>query len=207
MLVALKNFPCENEEFLQGVKELNELVLYLNAIADFSENYVLDVSIARGLGYYTGIVYETNLKDLPELGSVCSGGRYDNLTQQYTKERISGVGASFGLDRLLAGMEKLGLLELSAAPAKLICMQVEPDCADYVIQTAAQLRASGLSVEVYPDFAKLKKQFQYAEKKNYQYALILGSAEKQSGLYNLKDLKTQQQHQLSSIAEICNFIS
>ena len=137
----------------------------------------IDSSIARGLDYYTGIVFETRLDDLEGIGSVCSGGRYDDLAQLYTKERLPGVGASLGLDRLLAAMEELKLVQKrsSTAPVFLPYFALER-LADY-LRLAARLRAAGIGVELYPDPKKLGAQLKYADRRGFRFALILGPDE------------------------------
>jgi len=153
-----------------------------------SKRIQLDVSIARGLDYYTGVVFETRLDDLPGIGSVCSGGRYDNLAQLYTKERLPGVGASLGLDRLLAAMEELGVLEKrgSTAPVFLPFFDAA-HLADY-LRLAGRLRAAGIGVELYPEPKKLGAQLKYADRRGFRVALILGDDEWKSASATVKDL-------------------
>src|SRR5690606_24960515 len=144
--------------------------------------------IARGLDYYTGVVVETILGDLPEIGSVASGGRYDNLAGLYTNQKLPGVGASLGLDRLLAALEKLERLPTAKTPAPvLICMFDAARRNDY-LKLAAQLRAAGVGVEVYPEAKKLGKQLQYADKQGFKAALIAGENEFAAGEFQVKDL-------------------
>ena len=144
----------------------------------------VDPSIARGLDYYTGIVFETRLDDQPEIGSVCSGGRYDDLAQLYTKERLPGVGASLGLDRLLAAIEA----KASSSTARLFLPFFDATrLADY-LRLAAELRASGVGVELYPEAKKLGAQLKYADRRGFKFALVLGEDEWKSGTSQLKDL-------------------
>jgi len=144
----------------------------------------VDPSIARGLDYYTGIVFETRLDDQTEIGSVCSGGRYDDLAQLYTKERLPGVGASLGLDRLLAAIEA----KSSSATARLFLPFFDATrLADY-LRLAAELRASGVGVELYPEPKKLGAQLKYADRRGFKFALVLGEDEWKSGTCQLKDL-------------------
>src|SRR5205085_408788 len=141
----------------------------------------LDLSIARGLDYYTGTIYETFLDDLPGIGSVCSGGRYDNLAELFTKQTLPGVGASLGVDRLLAAMEELKLLGTASTPAPVLVVQfVEGRLADYQ-RVAGLLRAACIGVEVYPDVKKIGAQLQYAERRGYRLALIAGPDELAKG--------------------------
>jgi len=144
----------------------------------------VDPSIARGLDYYTGIVFETRLDDQTEIGSVCSGGRYDDLAQLYTKERLPGVGASLGLDRLLAAIEA----KSSSATARLFLPFFDATrLADY-LRLAAELRASGVGVELYPEPKKLGAQLKYADRRGFKFELVLGEDEWKSGTCQLKDL-------------------
>jgi len=153
-----------------------------------AERVVLDHSIARGLDYYTGIVFETRLEGLPSIGSVCSGGRYDNLAQLYTKERLPGVGASLGLDRLLAAMEELQLLPKTSATAPVFLAYFDPNHTSDYLRLAADLRASAVGVELYPEPKKLGAQLKYADRRGFRFALVLGEDEWKSGTCQLKDL-------------------
>jgi histidyl-tRNA synthetase len=153
----------------------------------------IDLSICRGLDYYTGTIYETFLTDLPGIGSVCSGGRYDNLASLYTKQVLPGVGASLGLDRLLAAMEELKLLPKAATPASVLVVQFAADrLADYQ-RLAKSLRQAGIAVEVYPDAKKIGPQLQYAEKKGFRVAVIAGPDEFGRGECKVKALATREE--------------
>jgi histidyl-tRNA synthetase len=154
------------------------------------ERVRFDPSIARGLDYYTGIVFETRLDDLPDIGSVCSGGRYDDLANLYTKERLPGIGASLGLDRLLAAMEELGIVEKRRATAPVFLPYFdEAHLADY-LRLAARLRAAGVGVELYPEPKKLGAQLKYADRRGFKIALVLGENEWKSGRCQVKELGT-----------------
>ena len=149
----------------EGVERLSELVEHAPHAPEFPRAALkLDVSIARGLDYYTGTVLETMLDDLPDIGSVCSGGRYDNLAELYTKQELPGIGASLGLDRLLAAMEELGMLPAARTPAQVFIPYFDAARLGDYFQLAAALRAAGIGVEVYPEPEKLGKQLQYADK-------------------------------------------
>ena len=176
-----------NTELKEGIEELESLcdLLFLVIPEKF---YRINLSIARGLGYYTGIVYETILEDLPDLGSVCSGGRYDNLTQNFSKETLSGVGASIGLDRLLAGLEELGLIAFRETPADVLVISLHT--LGYAYKSAASLRDLDLKVEVYPEIVKPKKAFQYAHNKGYEWVIVLGEEEESKQKYSLKNMQT-----------------
>lgn len=156
------------------------------------DDLVLDPSITRGLDYYTGIVFETFLNDLPALGSVCSGGRYDNLTGLFMKDAVSGVGASIGLDRLITGLEEVGSLDSRPRTADVLILMLD-ECLTARYQAYARdLRRAGLRVMVYPDARKLGVQFRFAESGGIPLALIAGEREAASGRVNLKDLRTRE---------------
>ena len=177
-----------NESVAQGVSRLRQLFSAAAVAGIPTDRIELDVSIARGLDYYTGTIYETFLTDLPGIGSICSGGRYDNLAGLFTKERLPGVGASLGLDRLLAAMEELKLLGTEATPAPVLMTQFdEARLGDY-LRVARSLRAAGIGTEVFPDAKKLGKQLQYADRKGFRIALIAGSDEFAKGVWQIKSL-------------------
>ena len=172
----------------QGLAELAELLRCVEAAGVPAGRVQLDPSIARGLDYYTGTILETFLSDLPAIGSVCSGGRYDNLAQVYSKERMPGIGASLGLDRLLAAMEELGMLEKRRTPVRVLLAFFDAQhLADY-LRLASRLRAAGIGVDFFPEPKKLGAQLKYADKRGFAKALILGSDEWKNGRCQLKDL-------------------
>ena len=155
-----------------------------------TERVRLDVSIARGLDYYTGTVFETFLDALPGIGSVCSGGRYDNLAELFTSQELPGIGASLGLDRLLAAMEELGMIEKVSTPAPVFIPFFDKDRLHDYLRLAAALRAAGIGVEVFPDPKKLGQQLKYADRRGFRIALIAGGNEFQAGVCQVKDLQT-----------------
>jgi len=166
--------------------------------ADIPERRLrIDLSICRGLDYYTGTIYETSLTDLPQIGSVCAGGRYDNLEGLYTKQVLPGVGAALGLDRLLAAMEQLNLLPKTATPAPVFVVQFSADrLVDYQ-RLARQLRQAGVGVEVYPEAKKIGPQLQYAERRGFRIALIAGPDEFAKGVVKIKDLAKREERAVS----------
>ena len=183
-----------------GVKRLVEIGSALDDL-DETGTFVLDPSITRGLDYYTGIVFETFLERLPAIGSVCSGGRYDDLASLYTSQRLPGVGASIGLDRLMAAMEDLGEAGgATAGPAVLVLLLEEGLLADYH-RIAAGFRDAGIPAEVYPEPRKLAAQFAYAEKRGIPLAIIRGSDERARGVVNLKDLRSRESFEGLSLEE------
>ena len=179
----------ESELGRAGAERLRNLFATAQQAGIPAERLALDVTIARGLDYYTGTIYETFLNDLPGIGSICSGGRYDNLATLFTKEKLPGVGASLGLDRLLAAMEELNLLGDTATPAQILITYFDADrLADYQ-RLGRELRAVGYGVEVYPEPVKLGKQLQYADRKGHAVAIIAGSQEFDRGEWQLKNLQ------------------
>lgn len=170
-----------------GVMRLREIGRALEDLG-IAGDFVLDPSITRGLDYYTGMVFETFLRNLPNIGSVCGGGRYDDLASLYTPHRLPGVGAAIGLDRLLAAQEELGRAPAgAAAPSVLVVMLEENLLAEYH-RIAGAFREAGLAAEVYPEPRKIAAQFAYAEKRGIPLAVICGGDELAKGVVNLKDL-------------------
>ena len=168
--------------------------------------YTLDPSITRGLDYYTGIVYETFLEELPSIGSVCSGGRYDNLAGLYMKERVPGVGASIGLDRLIAGMEQLGITGKrgSYLDAEIFCQDSELSIERQRI--AAELRALGINVEVFPDAKKMAQQYALAEAKCVSWGILVTKESAAENKFTLKNLKTRDQTENITAKEAAKII-
>jgi len=191
VLAALEPLVAGSETGAQGLAELHTLHQGFCAAAP-EARLRLDVSIARGLDYYTGTVFETFLDDLPAIGSVCSGGRYDDLASVYTKERLPGIGASLGLDRLLAAMEELGLLGTRPCAAPVLLTFFAADRADDYLALAARLRAAGIGVELYPDAKKLGAQLKYADRRGFPIALVIGENEWEAGTCQVKDLRSGQ---------------
>jgi histidyl-tRNA synthetase len=186
----------KNPKTGEGVARLRQL-LDVSKQAGIPEAAIqIAVAIARGLDYYTGTIYETFLSDLPGIGSVCSGGRYDNLASLYTKQVLPGVGASLGLDRLLAAMEELNLLEKTATTAPVLIVQFASERLGDYQRTARELRAAGIAVEVFPDAKKIGPQLAYADKRGFRIALIAGPDEFAKGVWQVKDLKSAQSREV-----------
>ena len=173
-----------------GVAKLKEVLDGVAAAGVPAGRVRLDVSIARGLDYYTGTVFETFLDALPGIGSICSGGRYDNLAELFTSQELPGIGASLGLDRLLAAMEELGMIEKVSTPAPVFIPFFDKDRLHDYLRLAAALRAAGIGVEVFPDPKKLGQQLKYADRRGFRIALIAGGNEFQAGVCQVKDLQT-----------------
>jgi histidyl-tRNA synthetase len=174
-----------------GVDRLSAILAGARAGGVPEEFLQIDVSIARGLDYYTGAIFETFLSDLPTIGSVCSGGRYDNLAALFTSQELPGIGASLGLDRLLAALEELGRIEKVRTPAPVLIPFFDKDRLNDYIALAAAVRKAGIGVEVFPDAKKLGQQLQYADKRGFRVALIAGSRELDGKTCQVKDLQKQ----------------
>lgn len=197
ILTRLNELLADNETGQQGVQTLHDLWQGVQAAGVPAERIQLDVAIARGLDYYTGTVYETTLQDLPTIGSVCSGGRYDNLAELYTSQQLPGVGASLGLDRLLAAMDELGMIEPVATPAEVFIPYFDKSRLHDYLKLAAQIRTAGFGVEVYPEPKKLGAQLKYADRQGHRVALIAGENEFQSGTCQVKRLEDGSSEEVS----------
>jgi histidyl-tRNA synthetase len=188
ILARLDTIVAGDETGQEGVERLSQLLAGAAAAGIPAERLKLDVSIARGLDYYTGTVVETFLDQLPGIGSVCSGGRYDNLAELYTRQQLPGIGASLGLDRLLAALEELQLIEKVATPAEVFIPYFDRQRLHDYLRLAGQVRAAGFGVEMYPEPKKLGHQLKYADRRGFRVALILGEDEWSAGTCQIKDL-------------------
>src|SRR5205814_2220705 len=188
-------FAGANEKATEGIRRLRELLAVAKTAGVPDGRIKIDLSIARGLDYYTGTIYETFLTDLPGIGSVCSGGRYDNLASLYTKQVLPGVGASLGLDRLIAAMEELKhpLLTGRTTPAEVLVVQFDAARLGDYQRVARSLRAAGVNVEVYPDAKKIGQQLSYAESRGFKLAVIAGEKEFEQGVWKVKDLAKREE--------------
>jgi histidyl-tRNA synthetase len=175
----------------EGVGKLRDLVTAVTAAGVAAERIQIQPSIARGLDYYTGTIFETFLGALPGIGSVCSGGRYDNLAGLYTKQQLPGIGASLGLDRLLAALEELGKIEAVATPAPVFIPFFDASRLLDYLKIAAQLRSAGIGVEFYPDPKKLGDQLKYADRRGFRVALVAGGNEFAENQIQIKNLATR----------------
>lgn len=198
ILLQLAKLVEGSEEGEAGVAALRDVTTGALAAGVSADRLSIDVSIARGLDYYTGTVIETFLKQLPEIGSVCSGGRYDDLASVYTKQRLPGIGASLGLDRLLAAMEELGLIERVNTPAPIFIPFFDATRLHDYLALATQLRSAGLGVEVYAEAKKLGQQLKYADRRGFRLAIIAGDRELDSQTCQVKDLKDGSTIELST---------
>ena len=197
VLAALDGYTGRNETFDQGLIELKTVVGYLAAFGIPAENFAVDLTIARGLDYYTGTVYETTLLDHPEIGSVCSGGRYDNLAEFYTDKQLPGVGISIGLTRLFYVLGEQGMLnpELPTAPADVLILPMTEDLSP-AIALATQLRQAGIRTQLHCEQKKFKAKMSYADKLAIPYVIFLGEDEISAGVVACKDMKSGEQTKL-----------
>lgn len=191
VLSQLSQLVGSSELGEEGIQRLKDIASALVAAGVSTDNFRLDVSIARGLDYYTGVVFETTLCELPSIGSVCSGGRYDNLAGLYTKQHLPGIGASLGLDRLLAALEKLGRIPAHSSTADVFIALFDPSRLDDYFRLATIVRNAGYSAEIYPEGKKLAQQLKYADQRGFRVALIAGSDELDKGTVQIKDLQNK----------------
>ena len=197
VLSALEGYRGRHELFDQGLDELTTVTRYLAAFGVPEVNFAVDLTIARGLDYYTGTVYETTLLDYPEIGSVCSGGRYDNLAEYYTDRQLPGVGISIGLTRLFYVLGEQGLLNpsLPTAPADVLILPMTQDLTP-AIQLATRLRGAGVRTQLYTEQKKFKAKMNYADKLGVPYVVFLGDDEIAAGLVACKGMTSGEQTKL-----------
>ena len=205
-LEKLERLNFNSEIFKEGLEELKEVVKYVRLFNVEEKNFVVDLTIARGLDYYTGTVYETNLVGYESIGSICSGGRYENLASYYTKKNLPGVGISIGLTRLFYNLKELGLLKSSKksiSKAGIIAMGVGIEEA---VKISNILRENNIPNEIYKEDTKLKNKFSYANNLDIPYVIIIGEEEKEKGLYTLKNMISGEQNMLTAekILEVLN---
>lgn len=190
-----------------GVARLRVLLAAVEAAGVARSHLKLDVSIARGLDYYTGTILETFLDALPGIGSVCSGGRYDNLAELYTNQELPGIGASLGLDRLLAAMEELKMVEKVATPAPVFIPYFDENRLHDYLKLAAAIRAAGIGAEVFPDAKKLGQQLKYADRRGFRIAVIAGENEFNEGTCQIKDLAAASQENVPLEADAKSIVA
>jgi histidyl-tRNA synthetase len=185
------------ETFEQGRAELKEVLGLLRDFGVPETHFALNLSIARGLDYYTGTVYETTLNDHPDIGSVCSGGRYENLAGQYTKSHLPGVGISIGLTRLFWQLRDAGLIERAQSTVDVLVTQMDAADLPHYIALATELRQAGIATEVVMEGGKLGKQFKYADRAGIRFVLVLGEDELARNVVTVKDLRREDQFEVA----------
>ena len=206
VLAALERYRGMDPTFDEGLDELKTVVKYLSAFGVSEENFAVDLTIARGLDYYTGTVYETIMLDHPEIGSVCSGGRYDNLAEYYTDRQLPGVGISIGLTRFFYVLNEQGLLsdEISRAPCDALILPMTEDLG-FAISAASALRRAGLRVQLYTEKKKFKAKMSYADKIGTPFTVFVGEDEIAAQSLSVKDMRTGEQRALS-VSDACAWI-
>ncbi len=198
VLSALEGYRGRDPLFDEGLDELTTVAKYLAEFGVPETAFKLDLTIARGLDYYTGTVYETSMLDHPEIGSICSGGRYDNLAEYYTDRQLPGVGISIGLTRLFFVLENQGYLndQLNTAPADVLILPMTDDLGP-AIALSTQLRNAGIRTQLYGEQKKFKQKMSYADKLGVPYVIFLGDDEVQSGVAAVKNMRSGEQVKLS----------
>ena len=198
VLSALEGYRGRNELFDTGLDELKTVTRYLGGFGVPQDNFAVDLTIARGLDYYTGTVYETSLLDHPEIGSVCSGGRYDNLAEYYTDRQLPGVGISIGVTRLFYVLGEQGMLndKVPMAPADALILPMTEDLSA-AVELGTTLRNRGLRTQLYTEAKKFKQKMNYADKLGVPFVLFLGEDEINAGVVTLKNMKSGEQEKLS----------
>ncbi|NTU76829.1 MAG: histidine--tRNA ligase family protein, partial [Alphaproteobacteria bacterium] len=197
MLAALTALKIKNAIFQEGLTELSQMAASLKALGVPENRTRLNLAIARGLDYYTGTVYETLIDAHPEFGSVCSGGRYENLASFFTKSKLPGVGISIGLTRLFDQLKAFNLLPAVPHTVQILITQLEPERRAEYLELGARLRAEGFKVENYLEPAKLEKQLKYADKSGIPLAILFGTHEQEKGAVLVKDLARKEQFEIS----------
>ena len=193
----LRELKIEDEIFQEGLDELTQVVGYMRDFGIDEDCFDIDLKIARGLDYYTGTVYETTLDNYPKIGSVCSGGRYEDLASYYTDKALPGVGISIGLSRLFYQLNEAKII--SSEEKSLVDLLIIPmdDCIHDGIKLLSELREKGVRVSVYTEFAKLKKKFKYADQTKVDYVIVLGEEEIKTRKYSLKDMRSGDQEEVT----------
>lgn len=198
-LAKLKEMNIQNETFREGLTELEKMAKYVKAFGIPEDSFKIDLKIARGLDYYTGTVYETFFDDYRNLGSVCSGGRYDNLTEYYTDRSFQGVGISIGLTRLFAQLKEMNLIKArTEAIAQVLVVPMDEEASSFALEVAKQLRDNQINTDVYSNFYKdMKAKLKYADKLNIPYVCIIGENEIQEKVVMLKNMTEKVQKKVS----------
>lgn len=196
-LAKLEALGEGSQTLAQGRDELREVLELLKAYGVPEKNYAINFSIARGLDYYTGTVYETTLDEHPQIGSVCSGGRYENLASHYTKSKLPGVGISIGATRLFWQLREAGIVSTAESSVEVMVGLVDDSRLPDSLDIARRLRAAGINAEVQLEAKKLAKQFQYADRAGIRFVILFGDEEADRGVVKVKDLKSQEQFELT----------
>ncbi len=197
ILEELTKLDINNEVFKEGVQELSSVIHYISSFKVPEKNYKVDLKVARGLDYYTGTIYETTLDDYPQIGSVCSGGRYDNLAEYYTKQKLPGVGISIGLTRLFYQLKEANIITNSSSTLTQVLIMPLDSNIEFSIELSNKLRMKNIISEIYFDDAKMVKKLNYADKSGIPFVIFVGSEEVETKILTLKDMKSGEQFKLS----------
>lgn len=204
-LQKLTTLKIENETFKQGLRELTEVVKYIKLFGVPQTNFKIDLSITRGLDYYTGTVYETFLNEHREIGSICSGGRYENLAENYIDKKLPGVGISIGLSRLFYILNELDLIKVEKKSISDVLIIPMLEDMTVPIQIATDLRNSGINTEIFLNDKKLKAKMKYADKLEIPYVIVVGEEEVESGIVKIKDMKTGEEKE-TTLNDILKYV-
>lgn len=202
-LEKLAKLGIDNELYTKGVEELAEVVKFIRLFNVPEDAFEIDLSIARGLDYYTGTVYETFLNDYKSIGSICSGGRYNDLAGYYTDKELPGVGMSIGLTRLFFILNDIGLIKTDKKSISDVLVVSMVEDLSKSIEVANELRNAGINTEIYFDNKKIKAKFKYADRLNIPYVIVIGEDEIKSGMFTIKNMQEGLQEQMP-IDEIIN---
>jgi histidyl-tRNA synthetase len=203
-LASLAELGVQNPMYQQGVDELQKMAEAIRQFGVPDAAFAIDLSVVRGLDYYTGTIYETTLTEHPDIGSICSGGRYDDLASYFTNTKLPGVGISIGLSRLFARLKDANLLQaLARTPAEVLVTTLDAQYLDHYLRLAGSLRAEGVNTEVYLERSKIGKQFEYANRKGFRIAITAGVDDFGRGAVKVKNLSTQVESDVP-LAEVVN---
>ena len=197
-LEKIENLEIENETYKNGLNEIKEVIKYVRIFGIPEQNFRLDLTIARGLDYYTGTVYETFLNNYRELGSVCSGGRYENLAEYYTDKKLPGVGISIGLTRLFYKLNELNIIKAEKKSVSEILIVPMMENLQKPIEIANTLRSAGINTEIYLNNKKLKAKMKYADKLQIPYVMVIGEDEISSNIFKIKNMETGEEKTITS---------
>ena len=197
ILDRLDSLGIDNQVYQSGLDELRTVSKYISLFGVPEDYYQINVTIARGLDYYTGTIYETFLDDYRHIGSVCSGGRYDNLASNYTKQELPGVGISIGLTRLFDQLLHEGLLKIEKRALTDILIIPMKDCTEEAVKLSSRLRPEGVNSQIYMEKAKMGKKFSYADRLNIPYVIVIGEDEIKNQAYSLRNMETGDQEEVS----------
>jgi histidyl-tRNA synthetase len=204
IIASLTDMGIENDLFKEGLDEMATVVKYLRLFEVPESNFAIDLTIARGLDYYTGTVYETLLDEYPSIGSVCSGGRYDNLATYYTRQQLPGVGISIGLTRLFYQLMEAGIIDTKEHSLTKVLVIPMEGYMDESIRLAAALRKEDIFTQIYLEETKLGKKFNYADKMGIPFVIVIGEEENKSGEYTLRNMKSGEQakYDMTTLIEV-----